>query len=101
MVTAKRYFKVVLDREKLTDIELAFIWLQILRDFCEVGSDEMQGSDIAFIFRLVESAMKKMTNPYAKKLLSDKIGAYKASVKPSPALQNPLPPSGEGLGEGL
>ena len=100
MVTAKRYFKHVLDREKLTDRELALIWLQVLRDFCEVRPDEMQGSETAFIFRLVESAMKKMTNPDAKKMLSDKIGAYKASLKPSPTLQNPLLPSGEGLGEG-
>jgi len=43
MTAAKRHFNHVLDREKLTDIELALIWLQVLRDFCEVGSDEMQG----------------------------------------------------------
>jgi len=60
----------------------------------------MQGSETAFIFRLAESAMKKMTNSFAQKMLSDKIDAYKASVKPSPALQNSLPSRGEGLGEG-
>lgn len=94
MVTAKRYFKHVLDREKLTDRELALIWLQVLRDFCEVRPDEMQRSETAFIFRLVESATKNMTNPYAQKLLSDKIGTYKAILKASPTLQNPLLPGG-------
>ena len=50
MAAAKRYFKIVLDREKLTDIELALIWLQVLYDFYEGRPGEIQGNETAFIF---------------------------------------------------
>ena len=81
MAAAKKCFKHESGREKINDMELAMIWLQVLHDFCEGRSDEMLWSETAlFIFRLVERAMKKMTNPFAQKMLADKIAKYKLRV---------------------
>ncbi len=78
MAAAKRYFNHVFDREKLTERELALLWVMIIHEFCEVRIGKMQGSETALILWLAENAMNKLPDMSAKKWLFEKIKVYKA-----------------------
>ncbi len=80
MAAAKRYFNHVIDREKLTERELALLWVLIIHDFCEVRLKKMQGSETALILWLAENVMNKLSDTSAKRLLFEKIEEHKAGL---------------------
>jgi len=63
----------IFDAEELTDIEVAIHFLKLMdaHDTYDETQCRINKSKGAFV--LAENAIESMTNPYAKKLLSDKI----------------------------
>ena len=63
--------------EAASDIEVALFYIEHITNPCEVEVSPGQVENIrGFYIRLANEYLPKMTNPYAKKLLEEKIGEY-------------------------
>ena len=68
------YFKNVLGVEKPTDMEIVMYVLRILSSSPKLnGSEDHHDIPREANIRLAEEAVESMTNPFARKLLMDKI----------------------------
>ena len=63
----------VFDPEKSTDIELALRLLQLMNAQGELKGIQDHATGKKLIVGMTESAIETMTNPFAKKMLEDKI----------------------------
>ena len=63
----------VFDTEKSTDIELALRLLQLMNAQGELKGIQGRAKGNNIIVGMTESAIETMTNPFAKKMLEDKI----------------------------
>lgn len=73
MITEANSFNRIFDIEKTTDIELAMRLLQLMNDDVELKNIQGHANEKNIIVGMTESAIETMTNPFAKKLLKDKI----------------------------
>ena len=77
MTQDNSYYAEILGVEKPTDIELSLYILQYMNNYL-FGSTSFKNQEfeIGLIVKLAENVLKTMTNPYAKKLLLDKIDEF-------------------------
>ncbi len=77
MTQDNSYFAEILGVEKPTDIEIAYYILRLMNNYL-LGSPSFKNQDFerGLMVKLAEKALKTMTNPYAKKLLLNKIDEF-------------------------
>ena len=73
MTVREKNAETLSNKERLTDIEVAMLLLRLIDDSLEHKSVQCQVDGRDINFSIVDSALKTMTNPFAKKLLLDKI----------------------------
>lgn len=73
MITKANRFNRIFDIGKSTDIELALRLLQLMDAHGELKDIQGNANGKNIIVGMAESATETMTNPFAKKLLKDKI----------------------------
>ena len=73
MKVREKFSETLSDKERLTDIEFAMLLLRLMGDPLEHKSVQCQVDGRDINFSIAENALKRMTNPFAKKLLLDKI----------------------------
>ena len=73
MTVREKFSETLSDKERLTDIEVAMLLLRLMDDPFEHKRVQCQVDGRDINYSIVESALKTMTNPFAKKLLLDKI----------------------------
>jgi len=69
----KGYFREVLGVDEPTDTEIAVYVLRIMDNLTQFQGSQTRGIEKDTSIRLAKNALKIMANPYAKKLLMDKI----------------------------
>jgi len=69
------------DFEKQTDIEIALNLLRIMDSPYRISGNQGQDIEKNIIREMVKNTLKDITNPYAKKLLTDKMTEYKKQIQ--------------------
>ena len=73
----------LIDDDRPSDIEVAMNFSQLLDANIEVMKTHRTNNLISFYAKMAENAMVSMTNPFAKKLILDKIDTTKELISPS------------------
>ncbi|MFC1814348.1 hypothetical protein ACFL0M_00085 [Thermodesulfobacteriota bacterium] len=66
------------DMDKATDIEVAMGLIRLMNGHIELVKAQGNGNSKNLYFKMAENSLKTMQNPFAKKLLLDKMEEVKA-----------------------
>ena len=61
------------EEKSMTDIEVALHFLRLIDSPCEPYNASMLLNKKTILFELAQTAIKGMTNPYARKLIEDRM----------------------------
>lgn len=73
-----RNYECLFDADKATDIEVAMILTRLMNGHIELVKAQGKGSSRSLYFKMAQNSLKTMQNPFAKKLLLDKMEEIKA-----------------------